>query len=182
MSPVAALIESLDETHSPRCPFKLHHDLGELVVAIVSSITTTLFCLRIDSVTPSDRHNLSDGTDVFSIHGHHAVSSHAVQVLLSPSPGVMIASCLLLGCSVSSFIIRHRNERFLGLFLLAIPWALALGYSVGADAKLIMAALLPWSMVAAMAITTASNTFGRWNMTRAECSPRAREEKSGLSC
>lgn len=68
----------------------------------------------------------------------------------------MLSSCIALGCSISSFAYRRQEEdRFQSLiFVAGIIAATVLGLSVEMDASLVMLALIPAALVAAMITST----------------------------
>src|SRR3569833_4787621 len=51
----------------------------------------------------------------------------------------MLISCLVLGCSISSFVYRRQAQDpyQLAVFFILIAWAVAIGYATGASANLI---------------------------------------------
>ena len=71
------------------------------------------------------------------------------------SPGLVLASCLILGVSVSSFVYRRQDKdpQQAAIFLFTIVVAIMLGYTTGASANLILLGWLPWAANAAMAIS-----------------------------
>lgn len=130
-------------------------DLKELPLTVVCSALTTAFTLH------------AEGID-HVIYADHATREGALFLLLDfilhPSPTVMILACILLGCSVSSFIIRHRREDRFQAFVFAaiIVWGALLGYGVNSSLNLVMLGFVPWSMAIAMVVSSIGHSFGRW--------------------
>lgn len=76
---------------------------------------------------------------------------------LSLSPGLVLASCLIFGVSVSSFVYRRRDKdpTQAAIFSLVVIVAVVLGYGAGASASLILLGWLPWA-------STHIDTFSTW--------------------
>ena len=76
----------------------------------------------------------------------------------------MLSCCLILGCSVSSFIYRRQErDRFqTPLFLLVTGIAITLGIGVHVHPNLIMLVLIPWALCFAMIISS----LGHWVLRR----------------
>ncbi|KAH8814938.1 hypothetical protein F5884DRAFT_156795 [Xylogone sp. PMI_703] len=71
---------------------------------------------------------------------------------LDPSPAAMLAACLVLGCSVSSFTYRHheRDMYQIPVFLLAVAGACFIGVGFHTSANIILLGLIPWALSLAM--------------------------------
>jgi predicted membrane protein len=67
----------------------------------------------------------------------------------------MLACCLVLGCSISSFAHRRREQdKFqTPIFVLAITVASILGLGFGINTNLIMLGLIPWALCFAMVLS-----------------------------
>lgn len=101
-----------------------------------------------------------------------------VHLGLHLSSGLVLASCLILGVSVSSFVYRRqaKDPTQAATLLFMIVMAIVLGLGAGASANLILLGWLPWAAVAAMATSV-------WH-SRSSDGPSGRrgmDEKSGLS-
>lgn len=68
--------------------------------------------------------------------------------ILDPSPALMLFSCLVMSCAISSFVygrqIQDRYQTY--LFIIAIVSASAAGLATQIDASLIMLGLIPWTL------------------------------------
>jgi len=82
----------------------------------------------------------------------------------------MLGSCLLLGCSISSFAYRRQeDDRFqTPIFVLAITAAAMFGFGWGVNPNLIMLGLIPWALCGAMV----GSAMVHWLVRR--CSRRTR--------
>jgi hypothetical protein len=74
-------------------------------------------------------------------------------LLLNPTPELMLGSCLVFGCCVSSFVHRRQSQdtcQFVvyAVFLTAVVVS---GFGIEASANLILLGYAPWAMCAAMA-------------------------------
>lgn len=85
-------------------------------------------------------------------------------VMLDPSPFSLLASCLFLGCSISSFAHRRQGrDRCQSLiFIFAILTATTIGFGLGTNANLIMLGLIPWALIFAMMFSV----FIHWSVRR----------------
>ncbi|KAK3398058.1 hypothetical protein B0T20DRAFT_239730 [Sordaria brevicollis] len=86
-------------------------------------------------------------------------------VLVSPSDGLMLWSCLVYGCCVSSFIHRRQDKDPFQLFVYLIFATCAgiSGYAVGASANLMLLGYLPWALCIAMAASLLGHSlYRRW--------------------
>jgi uncharacterized membrane protein YhaH (DUF805 family) len=69
---------------------------------------------------------------------------------------MMLSSCLILGCAISSYAYRrkeHDKHQTL-IFLIAIGAASAVGFTAGVDANLVMLGLIPWALCSAMILSS----------------------------
>ena len=64
----------------------------------------------------------------------------------------MLLSCIILGCSISSFAYRRQeSDRYqTPIFVFAIAAASTVGFGLGVTANLIMLVWIPWAIFAAM--------------------------------
>ncbi|KAI0137034.1 hypothetical protein BJ170DRAFT_604257 [Xylariales sp. AK1849] len=88
--------------------------------------------------------------------------------LTDPSPGLMLGSCLVLGCCLSSFAHRRRDEdRFqTAVFVAMAIWGVVVGRAIGASANMITLSLVPGALCTAMALSFMGHEFGRWLIAR----------------
>ncbi|KAI0401242.1 hypothetical protein F4802DRAFT_435929 [Xylaria palmicola] len=105
----------------------------EIVPAAACSLVATCYVIQRERVPPS---------------------THERRTLLGAdiSHGLLLASCIVLGCCVSSY--RHRmreSEPYWGTVLLFwIASVVLLGLGVGCEIDTVLVAMLPWALVAAM--------------------------------
>lgn len=106
-----------------------------------------------------------------------------VETTIHPSPGVMLTSCLVLGCSISSFLYRHQHSDAYQpvVFFVIIVWAIVLGYGVGASANMVMLGFVPWATCAAMLLSGCGHAMLRKMQSRRSSSGTGSfDEKAGL--
>ncbi|KAK3337186.1 hypothetical protein B0T19DRAFT_63310 [Cercophora scortea] len=105
------------------------------------------------------RHRLA-----LSPEAQYGVESQPGSFLLDPSPGLMLFSCLVFGCCVSSFVHRRQDkDRFQSVVYAAVLAAVVLaGYTTRASANLIMLGYLPGATCAAMVISVSVHSFYKW--------------------
>lgn len=98
---------------------------------------------------------------------------------LNLSPGLVLASCLIFGVSVSSFVYRRRdkNPAQAVIFSLVITVAIVLGYGAGASASLILLGWLPWAADVAMVISV----WNHYVSSGGDKERRGVDEKLGIS-
>ena len=84
----------------------------------------------------------------------------SLDFLFDPSPALMLSCCLILGCSVSSFIYRRQKHDIFQthLFLVVTGIATTLGVGMRVHSNLIMLALIPWALCFAMI----TSSLGHW--------------------
>ncbi|KAI0541170.1 hypothetical protein GGR58DRAFT_58460 [Xylaria digitata] len=86
----------------------------------------------------------------------------------SISHGMLLVSCLVLGCCVSSY--RHRmqgREPYQGIFFLVwIVWVSLVGLGAGCEVDTVVVGMVPWALVAAMLSSYFGHTGGQWLMLR----------------
>ncbi|KAF5869976.1 uncharacterized protein Bfra_010121 [Botrytis fragariae] len=146
--------QSLPEYVSGRC---LASDLGaifEPLIAMVSATVTTRYTLYYEQ-----RRIISNTKPM----GYTFISGR-LSVILDPYALSLLASCLLLGCSISSFTHRRQvHDRCQSLILVfAILTATTIGFGLGIDANLIMLGFVPWALILAMVFSV----FVHWTVRR----------------
>ena len=98
-------------------------------------------------------------------------------LLLRPSPEMMLCSCLIFGCCVSSFIHRRQEEddfQFV-VYALFLAGALVVGHALQGSANLIFLGYMPWAMSAAMFMSLSGHTLYR--ARKLDSGPRPRDEE-----
>lgn len=75
----------------------------------------------------------------------------------------MFAACLVLGCSVSSFLYRHQqDDPYQPLVLtVAIAGSVAMGHLVGASLNMIILGFVPWAACVAMVLSACGHALLR---------------------
>lgn len=73
-------------------------------------------------------------------------------IILDPQPTLMLGACLVLGCSVSSFMYRRQEgDQYQNLiFCVILAAAIIFGMMLNVTANLIMLGLIPWALCLAM--------------------------------
>ncbi|KAK4218183.1 hypothetical protein QBC37DRAFT_412721 [Rhypophila decipiens] len=107
-----------------------------------------------------------------------AACSHVDIGLLSPSPSLMLLSCLLFGCCVSSFVHRRQDKdplQFL-VYVVLLGIVVIVGHETKASANMILLGYLPWAMCLAMAISIAGHSLYREWKRSAETGPGEMEK------
>lgn len=163
MEPAAP--EPAVETLRKYCPAHTLATCWELLFALFSSVILSAYTLHHEvRVRAPFRNTLSLFADEFEQSNVHAESELQVQAfdpghfsfILDPSPALMLAFCLVLGCSVSSFCYRHQEQdKFQApIFVLVIIAASTFGFGLGINANLIMLGLIPWALCFSMVFST----------------------------
>ncbi|KAI1338485.1 hypothetical protein F5Y15DRAFT_118600 [Xylariaceae sp. FL0016] len=88
--------------------------------------------------------------------------------LSPPAPGLVLGSCLVLGCSLSSYMHRRRDQDCFQSAIVATwaLWAVCVGWSAGCDADMIILGILPWALSMAMPSSLLVHVGGRWLSSR----------------
>jgi hypothetical protein len=120
--------------------------MTELIPTAVSCVVSTSFIQRMEE------DNGKNGPMIVEDNNQ----GHSLLVLIThPAPGLMLGSCVLLGCCLSSFAHRRQDEdRYQAAILIWLAiWGAALGKSIGASANMITLAFIPWALCAAMPLS-----------------------------
>jgi hypothetical protein len=98
---------------------------------------------------------------------------HAANWVLHPSPGLALGACLVFGCSVSSFIYRHRHRDPLQIFVFTtvLVSTAVVTYAGGTSPSMILLGFLPPATAAAMALSLFLHAG--WRLFRAAMAPAA---------
>ncbi|TGO54758.1 hypothetical protein BCON_0102g00140 [Botryotinia convoluta] len=154
--------QSLPEHVSGRC---LASDLGaifEPLIAMVSATVTTRYTLYYEQgrIMANIQTQMIPNTKPMG----YTFNSESFNVILDPYALSLLASCLLLGCSISSFTHRRQgHDRCQSLILVfAILTATTIGFGLGIDANLIMLGFVPWALILAMIFSV----FVHWTIRR----------------
>jgi hypothetical protein len=153
------------ETLCKYCPVNTLATCWELLFATFSSIILSAYTLhheaRVCTPFAATLCLPTDGIEQNNVHENSELLVYAFDpghfsLILDPSPELMLAFCLVLGCSVSSFYYRHQEQdKFQApIFVLVITATTAFGFGVGINANLIMLGLIPWALCFSMAFST----------------------------
>ncbi|KAH6634319.1 hypothetical protein B0J18DRAFT_15416 [Chaetomium sp. MPI-SDFR-AT-0129] len=114
--------------------------------------------------------------------GLHGSAGDANDFLFLPTPGLMLISCLVFGCCVSSFTHRRLSQDpFLPVVYLALlGFAALVGYRVQAHLHLIILGYIPWATCAAMALSFSGHCAYRWSRPDPSTRSPGDEEKASL--
>ncbi|KAH6650845.1 hypothetical protein F5144DRAFT_62624 [Chaetomium tenue] len=111
---------------------------------------------------------------------NHGAENPAGAFIFRPSPGLMLFSCLVFGCCVSSFAHRRQSQdpfQFI-IYLILLSCAAMIGYAAGAPVYLILLGYLPWATCAAMAISVSSRGVYRCLRPQTAATGQGDEEKA----
>ncbi|KAI5927674.1 hypothetical protein F4810DRAFT_275606 [Camillea tinctor] len=129
-------------------------EIAELVPAIACSFVTTSYILSEES--PSSPYPISDQLSIVR------------SIFLSNTPpGLVLGSCLILGCCVSSYTYarRERDPYQITIFVVWIIWAVCVGWKVGCSVDMITLGILPWALCIAMLNNSAGHAAMRWHLS-----------------
>ncbi|KAK4199092.1 hypothetical protein QBC40DRAFT_177053 [Triangularia verruculosa] len=139
---------------SPGCwPWAV--DTVEICLGILCSVVTWEFTVQ------NDLHR--GYVSIQQQAQQHADQPNTDDFLFHPSPGLMLFSCLVFGCSVSSFTQRRQSKDPLQPFVYAIllGGAALTGYARQESTHLILLGYLPWATCAAMTLSISGHTLYR---------------------
>ncbi|KAK0631977.1 hypothetical protein B0T14DRAFT_417418 [Immersiella caudata] len=112
----------------------------------------------------------------------YVVSEHVVlgDLVLNPPPELMLVSCLVFGCCVSSFVHRRQAQDAFqfAVYAVFITATVISGYGLEASANLILLGYAPWAMCAAMAISLSGHALYR--RQRTQSGKRSRDDRKVL--
>jgi len=105
----------------------------------------------------------------------------ASDILLNPPAELMLVSCLVFGCCVSSFVHRRQNQDVFqfGVYTVFIIAAVVCGYGLEASTNLILLGYTPWAMCAAMATSLYGHALYRRQRTT-RSGKRFRDDEKAL--
>lgn len=111
---------------------------------------------------------------------NHGAENTTGAFIFRPSPSLMLFSCLVFGCCVSSFTHRRQSQdpfQF-AVYLVLLSCGAAIGYAARAHVYLILLGYLPWATCAAMIISISGRGVYRWLKPRTATTTRGDEEKA----
>lgn len=94
----------------------------------------------------------------------------------------MFGSCLVLGCSASSFLYRHaQDDPYQSLvFAFSVIGSIAVGELAGASFNMILLGYIPWAVCIAMFCILCGHALGGWIKARADSAGEEIEENTAL--
>ncbi|KAK0658935.1 hypothetical protein QBC41DRAFT_50666 [Cercophora samala] len=155
--------------HLPQTPTVLPRNPGcwpwavdtvEICLSILCSIVTWEYTVQND--INRGYTNIDRGQQQQQQHADHHQPTPD-DFLFHPSPSLMLFSCLVLGCSVSSFTQRRQAQDPLQLFVYTtlLGGAALAGYARQESAHLILLGYLPWATCAAMSLSITGHALYR---------------------
>src|SRR6266566_5179665 len=143
-----------------RCSTWISDAAAETISAGVSSFVTMEYTHEVDPSRlaavccprpPRDVHTkmVADTEQQLS----QQAPSRLARAARQPSPELLLVACLVLGCSVSSFLHRRQAEDQYQLLVFILCIACAVFLAWGGPADVILLRYIPWAMCAAMAIS-----------------------------
>lgn len=164
-------LQNTDKTRSAQGRWHWLSETLEIGIAALCSTVTWEYTVqndvsqRHDSVSSSPSGLGSESTDPAGVQilEQHA-ANHTDGFLFRPSPGLMLLSCLVFGCCVSSFTHRRQSQDPLQfvVFVLLLGSAAMAGYGVRENVHLVLLGYLPWATCAAMAVSISAHSVHRW--------------------
>lgn len=140
-------------------------ELVELAPAIACSFVATSYIIHAES-TRDDISSMNVESPTRSIF-------RLVQFdfLNNVSPGLALGSCLVLGCCLSSYVHRRRDQDQYQtiVFVIWITWSICIGWRVGASANMVTLGVIPWAACAAMLSSFFGHVGARWFSAREKC-------------
>ena len=143
----------------------------EILLASFSSLITSTYTLNHEDQV-SFQYNRRTWADHFFqgfnlsrlSEDFHSEEFDLKSSIVDPSPALMLSCCLILGCSVSSFIYRRQeHDQFqTPFFVLVTTFAVTFGIGMHLHSNLIMLALIPWALCFAMI----TSSLGHWVLRR----------------
>ncbi|KAK4185534.1 hypothetical protein QBC35DRAFT_389333 [Podospora australis] len=146
----------------------------EILIAILCSIVTWEFTVQ------NDLGRKYGALQEQQQEYHLTLEEPTRAFLFHPSPGLMLGSCLVFGCCVSSFAQRRQSQDPLQfvVFLVVLGAAALVGYGLQASTNLILLGYLPSATCAAMTISISGH--GLYRLSNPQAENGADEEKAQL--
>ncbi|KAH9908903.1 hypothetical protein F4778DRAFT_203008 [Xylariomycetidae sp. FL2044] len=144
--------------------------LAELVPAVACSFITTSYVSQRESLAGT-----CPGTMNPSFSSQDSPSMFCGRFAQVDSPGLVLCSCLVLGCSLSSYTHRRRDEDQYQtvVFAVWIVWATCIAWTTGISADVIMLGVVPWACCVAML----TSYIGHFVMRRSVLKTRSQYEQ-----
>lgn len=151
-------------------------DTVEICLGTLCSVVTWEYTVQNDinrgysRVSPSHRQAQPLVPQLIGVQIDRGQQQHADQpttttddFLFHPSPGLMLFSCLVFGCVVSSFTQRRQSQDPLQLFVYTtlLGAAALVGYARRESAHLILLGYLPWATCTAMTLSISGHSLYR---------------------
>ncbi|KAK5663354.1 hypothetical protein OQA88_3782 [Cercophora sp. LCS_1] len=143
----------------------------EIGIGAACSIVTWSFTLQSESSFTPESVCVTSTVDIKIVanEDEQQPTENAVDsFLFHPAAELMLCSCLVFGCCVSSFVHRRQEQDRFQLLVYAafLSAAATIGYSFGASANLILLGYFPWAMCAAMAASLYGHGLHRQQRSR----------------
>ncbi|KAK3906673.1 hypothetical protein C8A05DRAFT_40521 [Staphylotrichum tortipilum] len=153
-------------------------EILEIIICWLCSLVMCVYTIQHgllrENIMP---YELVDGPQPSEQHVTAAGGQPAASFVLRPSPELMLLSCLLFGCCVSSFTHRRQSQdpfQFV-VYLVLLGGAALVGYGLRADPHLVLLGYLPFATCAAMAITVMGH--GAYSWLKPDVAARLRDEE-----
>ncbi|KAK0617956.1 hypothetical protein B0T17DRAFT_459099, partial [Bombardia bombarda] len=130
-------------------------EVFEIVLASICSIVTWHYTAQHESRSRYDASKSSEQRVI--------AEGKRDDVFLHPSAGLMLASCIIIGCCVSSFVHRRQDKdqlQPLVIFVL-LASAVALGSASRESANMVLLGYIPPATCVAMVVSILAHSFYR---------------------
>lgn len=166
-------MDSLVAPSPKNCPVHALATAWEILCATSCSIITSAYTLHHESrvrlqetissssAKASQKEDLHPGSFQYEFLKISDEEEGHFSFMLNPPPALMLASCLVLGCAISSFAYRRQDRDKLQtpIFIATITLACIIGFAWDLNANLIMLAMIPWALCMAMVLCTVVNSM-----------------------
>ncbi|KAI8632577.1 hypothetical protein F5Y19DRAFT_368827 [Xylariaceae sp. FL1651] len=145
-----------DSIISPASATPKFLELVEVVPSVVCSFFATSYVVSKEAALPLS-------TFDFPRISHIVFPAHVPH-------GLLLGSCLVLGCCVSSY--RHRmreREPYQGVvFLIWTVWSVLVGWRAGCKPDTVLLGMVPWALIAAMLSSYLGHVSVYWLLSRSK--------------
>ncbi|ROW10928.1 hypothetical protein VMCG_01011 [Cytospora schulzeri] len=140
-----------------------HKSIAELVYRLAEAVELVLTTLCSFATSEHVFH-----MERMVANGKRTICPPFIHFDLHLSPGQVLASCLIFGVSVSSFVYRRQDKdpAQAVVFLVVVLVVIALGFGSGASMNIILLGWLPWAADVAMVISVWNHYLSRGGMER----------------